>query len=263
MLPIFCRSTPPRTVFADPDNKAGDITYRALTSLATPGCEVPSLSVQEQTRCLYCLIILTWSEVPTVVLQGKTSPQPQSSKFMLLALHNWATQYAAGVNPETMIMFHLAHLNLFVCIPAMQDHITQFMWDKGNGGTTGVSASSFTQQLGRMSSICKDETRPAAGWHAQQIISLAQKLGGTDSSVDSPRYCQADGLSVTSGFHVAYAVSTAILTLWCLRMHSAEVEGVQDAQRWLKIGRQLLSSGRWRSGYIGEFLALIFTEMLL
>ncbi|KAK6371447.1 hypothetical protein LTS17_008697 [Exophiala oligosperma] len=145
--------------------------------------------------------------------------------FFEMLLNTWRSTQTVDLTPGLSLLFHMAHLNLYVCLPALQDKVQQKIYESARAGlvddahhTETVPAPLHTnRQFFR-----NTDGRVKARWHALQILQTSEdmvynvkNLDGTwPRKTSSGRRSNDDGCGISLVPHFAYSVFAATICLW-------------------------------------------------
>lgn len=251
---------------------------RCLTG-ATPTSEL-KMTPGGSLSTLSALAALTWNVVPPSFSRQIPLRTLWSSGFCELSLQRWLEGHAAKVDAGAMLLYHVVHINMLVCLPAVQSLVVKVLASAEPGSIESTDhplsgehvAPPDQHELRKL--FAGPDSRPKAIWHAHQVLYEAKclmeesDLGKMDLQSDSI-HRGVHNISPSGGnrtqssrrprwrpAHYSHCLSFALLTLWCDNLlRNGRNEHL--IKPWLEIGIELLSDS---TGY-GSDVEILFKSI--
>jgi len=158
----------------------------------------PALDESGSLETLCRLSLITWNVVPSYAGQVN---QLWSIDYMAIALDQWIQPRSDTISDATMLLFHIIHVNMFMCIPALQRRIASLC--KCESRSVQLNATDMTYVFP------SEERRIRAIWHSQQCVTTASNLQNTNASSMAKPNARTWVPLIYS-----YAVCTSVMALW-------------------------------------------------
>ena len=205
-----------------------------------------TIEPSDSLSTLAVLAALTWNVVPPGFVRHVPLKGLWSSSFCEMALHRWVQAHTTSPAHSLMILFHVIHINMLVCLPAIQNLVVRYLASEPSTGTTDrletqqESARSLPDKRDTKTIFSNPAARPKAVWHAHQILNLARRVLdelelGISANVESAQFTR-----YADPPHYAHSVSCAVLTLWSDSYLATGETTPQKLRRWPDYGVRLL-----------------------
>lgn len=288
-MPLFLptSSETPTTILATADG-VDDSFGSNLRAFATPGALADSFqSTSESYKALCSLALMTWNVVPAPFTKRGPITSVWSTSFCELALNQWASAHDTYPNKGIMLLYHTVHLNMLVCLPAVQNIVVVYL---NRCGSSGSSKDKQKRQgdperlpgrLALENLFVSPGERSKAIWHARRIMYLAlpafdshesgtrrprQNTAHTNESrqddiLEESEKVESSGPDDSEPPHFSHCVSFAVLVLWCDTMLSSGLSE-QASKQWPEMGMKVLNDSSRDSSRIKGLFKSIFVDMV-
>ncbi|KAL6248543.1 hypothetical protein RBB50_004798 [Rhinocladiella similis] len=138
-----------------------DPLERVLQSIASHGASAEKIKTNRMSLLSLYAISLSASQSTCIgepqlgQYQDAPTQDHSAKKFFEMALNNWRCLHSIAPEPNTMLMFHLVHLNLYVSLSSLQD----------------VEQWNLYQQC-----FYSHEDKANVLWHAGHVLRLAKDM---------------------------------------------------------------------------------------
>lgn len=213
------------------DSNSNTAQTALLRSFVHPGKLAVSIGTENESLITLCRLgNLSWHAVPC----SSIITSLWSTDLIELALHRWLCAHESFPPLATVLLFHLIHINMFVCIPAMQGYVVLYLSEDLRKRPSSAENEKSAAAIFNSSARGK-----RAAWHAERLLSTASTLQETynTSIYDTRRSWRP--------LHYSHSICNASLTLWC---HTI-LDGLdfQAAKVWLSTGLSLLARAEQES----------------
>jgi hypothetical protein len=203
----------------------------------------------DSLTALSALAALTWNVVPPAFMKHTPLKRLWSSSFIEQALHRWVSAHNFLPPSSVMILFHLIHINICLCLPALQLLVVRaFGPDSGARAkpVEGADHMARDSELSRkklddLKMIFPDPSdRPKAVWHALQILEQARLL--LEDTQNSASFHEDDDCprARVKPPHFSFCVVYAVLTLWSDSQFAKLAGHPQRKDHWPQMGIDLI-----------------------
>lgn len=192
--------------------------------------QTPISTHNESFSSLCCLAALTWHVIPS----GSQTSMLWSTEFFELGLHRWYRAHKASPpSTPSVFLFHGIHINMLVCVPAMQSFVAIHL-----GIGTGHYLQLKTDETAVASLFGTEQSKRKSAWHAERLIEAAVKMEAAAQHVDGqPPKAHWRPL------HFSHLICTAALVLWChYVLLGADQDDLAHGRAWLRKSISLLTA---------------------
>lgn len=215
--------------------------YQALSaqlrSISSPGSSVIKMNSSSMSTTSLCALSLSASQAtyrtrPQALESDKDSISHAESSlesvwrvpFYEILLNTWRGSHVEAPSCSAMLLFHIIHLNMFVCLPTVQD-VAQEVLRHSSTNLTRTSSSmeySLTTKWESQSCFRGEDERDKALWHAHRVFEVAKTMSShkADPSVPKSHRCKtkdghdADAVDRSLPPHYPHCVFLAALCFW-------------------------------------------------